>query len=205
MEPGVEPDPRELLAQARAGMNGSLGQLLQRYRSYVTLLARLQIRQQLQAKVDASDLVQETFCEASRDLAQFRGHSERELMHWLRRILAHRVAKLVRRYYGTQSRDVRLERQLQDDLDRSSQALAQGLAAPLTTPSQRILRRENAVLLADALERLPEHYRDVLIWRHVEGLTFADVAERMDRTVDSVKHLWSRALEQLRHQLLETR
>ena len=59
------------------------------------------------------------------------------------------------------------------------------------------------MMTSDALERLPEHYRDVLIWRHVEGLSFADVAERMDRTVDSVKHLWSRALEQLRHQLAE--
>ena len=64
-------------------------------------------------------------------------------------------------------------------------------------------RWENSVLLADALERLPEPYRDVLIWRHLEGLSFADVAQRMDRSVDSVKHLWSRALEQLRCRLLK--
>lgn len=198
MHDGAGRDPMELLAEARAGVSVAEGQLLELYRRYLTLLARVQIGQRLQAKADASDLVQETFCEAHRDLAQFRGTSERELMQWLRGILAHRIAKLVRGYYGTQSRDVRLETQLEGALNQSSQALTGGLVAPLTTPSQKMRQRENAVLLADALESLPEHHRDVLVWRHMEGLSFAEVAQRMNRTVESVKHLWSRALEELR-------
>lgn len=198
MRASATPNPSELLAQARAGAGESVGPLLELYRNYLTLLARLQIGQRLQAKVDPADLVQETLGEAYRDFALFRGTTECELMNWLRTILAHRAAKVVRHYYGTQARDLRLERQLRLDLDRSSAAVSQGLVSPLTSPSQKLLRRENAVLLSDALERLPEHYRDVLIWRHIEGLSFADVARRMDRTVDSVKHIWSRALEQLR-------
>lgn len=203
MHHSTEPDPAELLAQVRAGVRDAEGRLLELYRGYLTLLARVQIGRRLQAKTDASDLVQETFCEAHRHLGQFRGTTERELTHWLQTILANHMARLVRGFCGTQSRDVRLERQLQVDLDRSSQALSHGLAAPLTTPSQKMSRWENSVLLADALERLPEPYRDVLIWRHLEGLSFADVAQRVDRSVDSVKHLWSRALEQLRCRLLE--
>ena len=66
------------------------------------------------------------------------------------------------------------------------------------SPSQRAIRRERAVLLADAIGKLPDHYREVVILRHLEGLSFRDVARRMDRTTDSVEKLWVRALAGLR-------
>jgi RNA polymerase sigma-70 factor (ECF subfamily) len=59
------------------------------------------------------------------------------------------------------------------------------------------------VLVADALESLPEHYREVIVLRHLEELPFADVARRMGRSVDSVKHLWTRALASLQGALGE--
>jgi RNA polymerase sigma-70 factor (ECF subfamily) len=59
-------------------------------------------------------------------------------------------------------------------------------------------RRERAVLLADALEQLPPHYREVLLLRHFEGLALRDIAARMRRTEDSVKKLWARAVPRLR-------
>src|SRR5262249_8355660 len=110
---------------------------------------------------------------------------------------------LLRRYYGTRRRDVRLERELGEELDRSSQALGVGLAASACSPSQQAARREQAVLLADALGRLPEHYREVIILSHLEGLSFPEVAQRMGRSVDGVKNLWARALGQLRRSLAE--
>jgi RNA polymerase sigma-70 factor (ECF subfamily) len=64
------------------------------------------------------------------------------------------------------------------------------------------MRREQAVLLAEALGRLPPDWRELLIFRHLEGLSFPEVARRMGRSVDSVKKLWPRALASLR-QLLE--
>jgi len=196
-------DLADLLARARRGENQALGKLLELYRNYLTLLARSHIQQKLQAKAGASDLVQETFVEAQRSFAQFQGTCERELMQWLRSILAHRIARLVR-HYRTQRRDVRLEQQLSLALDESSLALERALEAEQTTPSQAAARRENAVVLADALERLPEAYREVLTLRHLEGLRLDEVARRMGRTVDSVKNLWSRALGELRRNLGES-
>jgi len=197
----TETEVERLLEQARYGDGAALGDLLETYRGYLSLLARLQIGRRLQGKVDAADLVQDTFLEAHRHFAQFRGTVEAELICWLRQILAGLLANLVRRYCGTQRRDVRLERELADELGRSSMVLQQGLAAPHSTPSQRAQRREQAVLLADALERLPDDYREVIILHHLEGLTFAEIADRMERSVDSVKHLWARALAQLRRSL----
>lgn len=192
-----------MLAGARAGDGQALGQLLERYRNYLTLLARVQIGRRLRGKVEDADLIQDTFLEAHRHFGAFRGTSEGELVSWLRQILAANLANLLRHYYGTRRRDVRLERELAAELDRSSQALDRALVAPSDSPSQQADRREQAVLLADALNSLPEAYREVIILSHLEGLRFPEVARRMGRTVDSVKNLWARALGRLRRCLGE--
>jgi RNA polymerase sigma-70 factor, ECF subfamily len=196
-----QPDPEELLRKAQAGSGLALGQLLELYRSYLALLARLQIGRRLQGKADAADLVQETFLEAHRNWAQFRGTSEAELIHWLRQILASRLSELVRRYLGTQRRDIRLERALAGELDQSSRVLDQGLVAHHSSPSQQAARREQAVLLANALEQLPEDYREVIILHHMEELSLPEVARRLGRSEHSVEKLWARALARLRRTL----
>jgi RNA polymerase sigma-70 factor (ECF subfamily) len=106
----------------------------------------------------------------------------------------------MRHFLGTQRRDVRLERQLDVELDRSSQ-MAQGFMLSQTSPSEKASRREQAVLLADALQRLPFEYREVVVLHHLENLTFSEVAGRMGRTAGSVEKLWVRALAALRHSL----
>ena len=95
----------------------------------------------------------------------------------------------------------KLERELATQLDESSQAMNADLAASGSTPSQHVSKREQAVLLAQALEKLPEDYREVIILRHLEALTFPQVAERMNRSEDSVQKLWVRALARMRQRL----
>jgi RNA polymerase sigma-70 factor (ECF subfamily) len=187
-----------LLPLAKAGQADALGQLLEPYRNYLELLARLQIGRRLQSKVDAADLVQETFLDAYATFGEFRGATERELVGWLRQVLAYNLASLVRRYCGTRRRNVELERELARALDESSQALDRGFVAANSSPSQQAERREQAVLLADALGQLPADYREVIILRQLEGLTFPEVARQMNRSQESVKKLWVRGLARLR-------
>jgi RNA polymerase sigma-70 factor (ECF subfamily) len=196
-------NPEQLLQEARAGDTATLGRLLELYRRYLALLARVQIGKRLQGKVDGSDLVQETFLDAHRNFARFRGNSETEFVCWLRQILAANLADLLRRYLGAQGRDVRLEREIEDAFDRSSVLLDGGLMAQQSSPSQQAVHREQAVLLADALAQLPEDYREVLVLRHLEELTFPEVARRMERSLDSVEKLWMRGLARLRQVLGE--
>jgi RNA polymerase sigma-70 factor (ECF subfamily) len=193
--------PEQLIPLARQGDGQALGQLLELYRNYLSLLAQLQIHRRLQSKVDAADLVQETFLKVHRRFGQFRGSTEGELLSWLRQILALNVANLVRHYYGTQGRNVRLEVELADELKQSSMAWKLGLVAAGSSPSQRATRREEAVVLADALAKLPSDYGQVIVLRHLHGLSFADVAARMNRSLDSVEKLWVRALARLRRLL----
>jgi RNA polymerase sigma-70 factor (ECF subfamily) len=194
-------NPQALLLQAKAGDEAALGRLLESYSNYLTLLARVQIGRRIQGKIDAGDVVQETFLEIHRQFPRFRGTTEAEFTAWLRRILAGQLALTLRRYLGTKGRDVNLERELGAQLDQSSQAMDGGFVAPTSTPSQHVSKREQAVLLANALDKLPPDYREVIILRHIETLPFADVAARMSRSEDSVQKLWVRALASLRRSM----
>ncbi|MFO0807264.1 MAG: sigma-70 family RNA polymerase sigma factor [Gemmataceae bacterium] len=196
--PTPDRDIASLITQARCGDGPALGALLDGYRNYLTLLARLQLGRSLRGKADPSDVVQGTFLKAHRSFAQFGGATELELMAWLRAILATTAANTIRHYLGAKGRDVRLERRVADELDESSRALTRGLMAPHSSPSERAVRHEQAVLLADALAALPAHYGDVIVLRHLEGLPFPEVARRTGRSEDSVKKLWLRGLARLR-------
>ena len=189
-----------LLERARAGQNDALGQVLEVYHSYLTLLARLQIDRQFDGKFDASDVVQDTFLAVQQGFGGFRGSTQQELLAWLRKILASRIADQVRRFQEAKCRDVRLERQLDEALNRSSQ-MVHALASPKASPSDSASRRERAVLLADALGKLPADYREVMILHHLEELTLPEVAQRMGRSVGAVEKLWVRALASLRNLL----
>ena len=124
----VPPDPVQLLRAARCGDHEARGRLLELYRNYLRLLARLQLGRRLQGKADPSDLVQEAFLAAQRDFEQFRGNTEGELVDWLRQILASKLVNLARRYLGTRRRDVRLERQFAEEVDSSAAALGMAVA-----------------------------------------------------------------------------
>jgi RNA polymerase sigma-70 factor (ECF subfamily) len=193
----------ELLIQAQGGSDVARGDLLERYRTYLELLARVELGRRLQTKVDAADVVQETFLEAHRNFGLFRGRSEPEFVAWLREILAGRICNLLRHYLGTQGRDLRREQAWNVDLDHSSRAIDRGFFALQSTPSQHVAQREQGVLVAEALGRLPVDYREVVVLRHFEELTFPEVARRMERTVDSVQKLWVRALAMLKQAMQE--
>jgi RNA polymerase sigma-70 factor (ECF subfamily) len=197
----ISVDPAILLERIRAGNESALGQLLESYSAYLTLLARVQIGRRLQGKCDPGDVVQEVFLDAHRQIANFRGNTEAEFSAWLRRILAGHIALTLRKFLGAKARDVRLECELQAQIDQSSMMLDAGLVANASTPSQHASRREQSVLLAQALAKLPEDYREVIILRHIEGLTFPQVAEKMARSENSVQKIWVRALASLRRTL----
>src|SRR6516162_10915052 len=108
--------PDLLLARARVSDEAALGRLLELYRNYLRFMARTLISQPLQARLDASDLVQETFLKAYREFAGFLGSTEPELVAWLRQILVRSLSDQVKRHRAGK-RDVRREEALDLMLD----------------------------------------------------------------------------------------
>ena len=190
------------LSQSRQGDRAALQMLLSQYCNYLSLLVRLRIGRDFQARIDASDVVQEVLLRAVRDFPAFRGTTETELMQWLRRILSRTMTDLVRRNRADK-RDVALERRLDDELEQSSRMLASVMADAASSPSQKASRRESARLLADAIAQLPDNLREVIILRHFEDMPLAQVAERLGQSSNSVQKLWSRAIIELNRQLAD--
>jgi RNA polymerase sigma-70 factor (ECF subfamily) len=175
---------------------------LERYRSYLLLLARIRLDARLRGKLDASDVVQQTLLEAHVAQPQFRGQSAGEQAAWLRQILARNLANAVRDL-GRQKRDASREQPLQATLDESAARLEIWLAAEQSSPSEQVERHERAVLLAEALAALPDNQREAVIFRHFENLSLVEIGERLGCTTAAVTGLLHRGLKGLREQLRE--
>ena len=174
-----------------------IGMGLGRFRAYLRLLAGLQLGPRLRGKVDASDLVQQTLLEAHQKRQQFRGSSEEGRLAWLRCILAHNLADILRAF-AQEKRDVKRERSLEADLARSSLHLGQFFQAAGPSPSQKAEGHERALQVADALALLPEPQREALVLRYWEEWPLAEIARHMERTHDAVASLLKRGLRRLR-------
>ena len=193
--------PDRLMAEARAGDGAALGQLFELYRNYLRLIARSMLDQALRLQLDASDLVQETFLKAHRQFAGFAGCNEPQLIAWLRQILVRTLADQAR-YHRRRSRNVRRHVSLEELLEQAGGAAQRALADSLPSASSLAIRRERAVLLADALEQLPADYREIFVLRNIEHIPFNEIAIRMNRSPGAVRVLWTRAMRRL-GQLLE--
>jgi len=179
---GQTPSSIKLLDQARTGDQESLGLLLKSY----------------------FDVVQETLLEAHRDFSSFVGTSIEEFTGWLRRILFNNLATAIEAHILASKRDVRKQRELEGDNKDASQfdgVFDFGLQADVSSPSSPLHRDESLRELKLAISRLPDTYRTVIEMRNFQGLSFAEIAKRVNRNSGAVRMLWVRAVEKLKREL----
>ena len=175
---------------------------MERFRSYLLLLARTRLRGLPDARLNASDIVQQTLLDAYRQRQQFRGQGPSGMAGWLRRMLACNLADAQRALHRDK-RDVDRERSLEAELADSSARLASWLAADQSSPSQQAARNEQALQLADALAALPEAQREAIVLHYWQGCTLAETAQQLGRTPAAVAGLLHRGLRTLRGLLNE--
>jgi RNA polymerase sigma-70 factor, ECF subfamily len=189
------PQLADLLARARAGDGEAAGVLLEKYRPYLRILAERQLDQNLAARLDASDLVQQTCLSVLGRLPQFDGQDEAQFIAWLRTVHENNIRDAIREHLQTAKRAA----------GREVAFTAGDLAVTLRTssPSQRVLVGENAAELAAALLELPPDQREAVRLRYLEGRSLAEIAERMDRSVVAAAGLVKRGLIQLRKTMRE--
>jgi RNA polymerase sigma-70 factor (ECF subfamily) len=173
------------------------GLALERFRHYLLLLARLHLGGQLRAKLDPSDVVQQTLLEAHRKRAQFRGHSEAEMAAWLRQMLTYSIADALRAF-GRAKRNVAQERSLEAAWEDSSARVEAWLSADGSSPSQRAQREEELLQLAEALAVLPEEQRTAVELKHLQSCSVAAIAQHLGRSETAVGGLLRRGMAKLR-------
>ncbi len=191
-------DVLQLIEAVRAGDTEQLGRLLEYYFNYLTVLASTQLDQRLRKRLNPSDLVQETLLAAHRDFGAFRGNSPQELLGWLRQILINVLHGAIAKHVKAGKRDIRREISIDQvgvSVDRSAANLAAFLPASDESPSSLLQAEERATELANHLAMLRPDYREVIMLRNLQGLSFDEVATRMGRSSGAVRMLWLRAID----------
>jgi len=192
--------PNQLLQLALRGDREALGRLLQAERAALRRLAERQLEGPIAARVDASDVVQQTFLEAHHSFPQFAGQDARDLVAWLHGILDNKIATAIRDHTLLQKRNVHREQSMDDSQDGGT-PLKHGLDAGLSTPSQKAIRGEEAERLSSALTTLPDDQREAVRLRHLEGWALADVAQHLGRTPAATAGLIKRGMHALRRRM----
>lgn len=190
-----------LLAAARAGSTEAIGRLLMEARSYLLLVASREMPVDLRRKITPSDVVQDTYLEAQRHFPQFSGSTPDDLLAWLRRILLNNLTDALRFYRQASCR--RIDREVSLDAT-DSQPAAQAAEVRRATGRNaldELIRGEEAVMVAAAVDRLPELHRAVLRMRYWEGLTCIAIGVRLERSADAVRKTWHRAIVHLAREL----
>jgi RNA polymerase sigma-70 factor (ECF subfamily) len=197
-----DPETEELLQNAsRGGL--ALGHLLERHRDRLRRMVAVRLDSRLAPVVDPSDVVQEALADASRKLDDFLRDRPLPFYPWLRRLAGERITQFHRRHLRTQKRAVTHEERLDLALpDESASRLADRLASSATSPSQQLLRAEQARRLREVLGRLSSNDREVLVLCYLEELDFGEIAAALGISENAAKVRHFRALERVR-KLLE--
>ncbi len=187
---------RAVLIAARNGNKEAQGQLLEACRRPLLRLARRQLSPGLSPKGAGSDVVQETFLQALREINTFRGCTPEQMMAWLRVILEHTMSNFRRRFH-TGKREVGRE------VSGEMATVREDPRHAVPSASEKAISNEQARLMLHALERLPEHYREVVRLRREERLSFEEIGRRTGRTADAARKVWLRALAEVGQYLAE--
>ncbi len=210
LEPRMSGSPVDLMAEARAGRTDALGELCSLYRNYLRMVVRTGLGPRLRERVELSDVVQEALVEVVRQFPQFTGQNEAALVGWLRRLVGQKLADLGRYHSRAKRAGDGAALPLDAPWDAAAGGEADGgggarlldmLSLSQTSPSEAASRRELIVLLADALEDLPEAEAEVLWLYHADNLSFEAIGERLGVSRKVVRGLWARGLKGLKRQI----
>jgi RNA polymerase sigma-70 factor, ECF subfamily len=193
----------ELIDRAGRGDEAARAQLLERYRDYLRRMVAVRLDRRLAARVDVSDVVQETLIDAARRLDDYLRERPLPFYGWLRQIAGERIIDTHRRHVAAQRRSVCLERRDPDLPDNSADVLVRRLFAADTSPSNHLMRQERHERLKTALASLPQRDREVLVMRHLEQLSTAEIAAMLEISEPAVKSRLLRALIRMREQMGE--
>ena len=191
---------QELLQRANGGDRNALGELMEIYRPKIQRVIEFRIDSGLRGRVDASDVLQETFVEAVRRFDYFLQNKKTSLFLWLRFLALQKLDELYRHHFGAQKRDANREVSIfrQPNKNETTAQIAAQLLGDLTSPSRALLRDEARDMIESALTSLDELDQEVLALRHFEQLSNHEVAEALGIQSAAASKRFVRALQRLK-------
>lgn len=193
-------ETRHLLERLAAGDRQAADRLLAMHRAELRRIVELRLEPRLRARVDPSDVVQESQVDALARLDDYLARRPMPFGLWLRKTTYERLLKIRRLHVAAARRTARREECLPD---QSSLQLAKRLFAQDSTPSQQVARWERRDQVREAMARLSETDREILLMRVLEGLAYEDVGLILEIEPAAARQRYGRALVRLKRALEE--
>lgn len=196
----LENDSASDFSALRRGGREALAALLERHRERLQRMVLLRLDRRAQGRIDPSDVLQETFLEASERLEGYLAQPDLSPFLWLRFLTAQKLLQLHRRHLGAQVRDAAREISLYRRAfpEATSAALAARLVGQRTSPSNAAIRAEMKLKLEEAINTMDSGDREVLALRHFEHLTAAETAKVLGIQEGAAAKRYLRAMGRLR-------
>ncbi|MEM7232480.1 MAG: sigma-70 family RNA polymerase sigma factor [Planctomycetota bacterium] len=199
-EPRQAVEYDELAERALAGDETALAEAFERDRARLRRMILLRLDARLERRVDASDILQESFIELSRQLPEFAESRHLPFFLWMRFVTGNRIAKAHRQHLDAKMRDARMEVSMNGGKvpQATSLALASQLLGRITSPSERAIKAEARAQLQIALNDMDPIDREILSLRHLEDLTNKEAALELGLDKSAATKRYMRALRRLR-------
>ncbi|MEZ6091880.1 MAG: sigma-70 family RNA polymerase sigma factor [Pirellulaceae bacterium] len=168
-----------------------------RLRPWLQMIADRELPDRLRGRVDASDIVQQTLLKAWRGESQFNGQTHEQRLAWLRMIVKNTIRDQQRRLFGTDKRDMRREQLAGDVFADGDPGLDEVAVAREPSVSAALIDAEQRLALERSLMQLSSEHRRVIELRHFKDLSFAEIADEMNKSEPAIRMLWVRALRNL--------
>jgi len=185
---------QELVILAKDGDDSALEQLCRVYGERVRRIIRLRMGKEIRPRMDSMDLVQDALILALGGLGDFTYKNEGDFLRWLSRITQNTLRDNLDKLY-TEKRDIRKEVRLENYGPTTGGGFV-GNPGPIeaTTPSVIMSKKEDLDKLEKAIDQLKPDYREVIVLSKIDGLSYKEIGDRLDKSIDSVGHLLSRAM-----------
>jgi RNA polymerase sigma-70 factor (ECF subfamily) len=199
------PDIVRLLERARAGDSDALTEIFARHRDRLRRMVELRLDRRVQARIDASDVIQDAYLDVVRRLPDYLAQPKLPLFLWLRLVVGERLVTLHRHHLGAQLRDAGLEVSLYSGAlpAASSAALAANLLGQQTSPTQAAVRAERLLRVQEALSALDPIDREIISLRHFEQLSRSEAAAALGIEESAAAKRHVRALKRLKSALAD--
>ncbi len=176
----------ELLRQAQQGSPEAAEALLRAHAPRLLAFIRLRMGPTLRARMESRDILQESLLKAYRSLDGFQGRQRRSFVAWLARVAANEIADQ-RAFHGRQRRDAGLDAPLDEDV----------VAQRVRSLTSRVALGQQARRVEAAMESLDAHYREIIVLRKLQELSYKEIGQQLDRSGDACRMLFARAMAAL--------
>jgi len=177
-----------LIQKARTGNPDDKAALLESFRDYLRRIAEKALAETTNGKLSTSDFVQSAIIEANREFNSCNAKNSGEFKSWLRQIILNDILNRFRDL-KRERRDIRREKSIGSKLE-----LEEAIEA---NPLDEAIRKEDEERLNYALQQLSSDRREVIELRHRDGLSFVEIADKLEKTPDAIRMTWNRAVESL--------